>query len=250
MKNNAKEAEKLTEILKKADSHPMVKKILEEEAEATLKKRQEATEKIKNLKMEKNKILPELQKALLEKEKKYFEAKTSLDSAAIELNKSKAALFGEDNRISYAIDQQEASLLETAAPEINEAIEFFNVKLSWLRKPGRISRDARGSIRNIFTMKKDVKEETNLPAVLSAMQYCQQAIKMLGKLKLEADFDQEKIDLMKAEIPGIDTFTKTTVEKPLPGSKGFNPLHLLPSDSEMDWKKGKLMEKAKKILKR
>ena len=47
MKNDTKDAEKLKELLSKADSHPMMKAILAEEAVAILAKRTEATMKIK-----------------------------------------------------------------------------------------------------------------------------------------------------------------------------------------------------------
>jgi hypothetical protein len=47
--------------------------------------------------------------------------------------------------------------------------------------------------------------------------------KALEMLKLSPDLDLQKIEEMKMRIPDIGVNTESTVEKPLPGSRGVNP---------------------------
>ncbi|MBL7175270.1 MAG: hypothetical protein ISS66_05530 [Desulfobacteraceae bacterium] len=250
MKNDKKEAEKLKELLKKADGHPMMKAILAEEAAAILAKRMEADGKIEVLKKERDEIIPRLQADLAGKEAKYKTVKTALDVAVDEFKKAKVTLSSKGLSLDRAISRQADILIETADPALDEAIVFFNGKLDFLRSPGRIDHIACGSERNIFTDTKTVKEENNVDAVRSALAYCHAAVKELEKMKLTPSLDVEKIEKMKTGVPSIDVYTAVTGEKPLPGSKGVNPLHLLPSDSEMDYRRDTVMEKVKKVMKR
>jgi len=174
----------------------------------------------------------------------------NLDAAALSFNKVRAALSSESHQLESAIGRQKNILLETAFPEIDEAITFFKKKLGYLRSPGRIDHLSAGADRNIFIDTKIVKAESNADAVRLALEYCMAAIKELEKMKLTPILDIEKIEKMKVAVPSIDVYTEVTGEKPLPESKGINPLHLLPSDSEMDYRRDTVMEKAKKLLKR
>ena len=61
--------------------------------------------------------------------------------------------------------------------------------------------------------------------------------------------DIERIEVLKKGIPSIDIYTEYTGEKPIPDTTP-NPIHALPSYSEMDWTIGKLMKKAEKILRK
>ena len=133
----------------------------------------------------------------------------------------------------------EASLSESADPAIDAAINFFRDKLDFLRTPGRISRNAIGEVRNIFTEKKTVKEESNVEAIHSAMEYCRAAITELENMKLALAVDAERIAGLKAGIPKIDVYTVYTGEKPLPRVNTV---------SRKDWSIGKLNEKFKKVM--
>ena len=217
MKNDTKEAEKLTELLEKADGHPMMKAILAEEAAAILTKRTEAAGKIEVLTKERDEVIPKLQANLAAKESKYQKAKAALQTANEEFQTANHALWSENHNFDTAIRNHEAVLYESAFPEIDEGITFFNEKLDYLRSPGRISRIAGGSVNNILTCKKTVKEESNRDAVLSALAYCQAAIKKLEGMKLSPALDAEKIEQMKAGVPSIDVYTEYQGEKPLPG---------------------------------
>jgi hypothetical protein len=245
------QAEKKAEkILKDIETHPLTVKIREDQAAATLSKRTDAAAKIDALKKDRDEIIPKLQAELAEKEKIYQQAKTALDTATVEFNKAKMELSSKSYSFSHAISQQEGVLHESVDQKIDEAIEFFQKKLTWLRSPGRISHNMLGGERNVFTEQIKTKVESNRDAVLNALGYCQQAIKRLETSKLSPELDIEMIEKLKAEIPDINIFEETTGERALPGSKGVNPRHLLPSDDLMEWKKNKLLEKAKKILSR
>lgn len=250
MKQDTKEAEKLKELLKKADGHPMMKAILAEEAAAILAKRTEAAGKIEALRKEQADNLPKLEEGVKDKEAAYLKAKAALDAASDEFQSARMALFNENTRFDGEVRQEEAVLIESADPAIDEGIEFFRAKLDDLRKPGRISSRGMNVERNIYADTKTLTTETNADAVQGTIIYCQTAIRALEALKLSAGFHIEGIQKLKDALPSIEVYREVSGTKPLPGSKGINPLHLLPSDSEMDWKLGKLTEKFKKVMRK
>ena len=108
-----------------------------------------------------------------------------------------------------------AYLLETAPPEIDEAVSYFQKKLEWLREPGRISSESGGSKINLVGWKKKVVASTNRPAVESAMRYCQDAIERLELMRLDAELDMKGIEQMKKEIPDTSIYTEIQAERPL-----------------------------------
>lgn len=248
MKSDA-QAMKLTELLKKADSHPMMKAIIEEEASVVLAQREEAAGKIAALKAEQSETIPRLQADLAEKEAEFNKAKAAMDAALTEFRQARSKLSGKSFHISHQIGLQNQILIETAAAEIDEAIQFFRDKLDFLRSPGRINLRALGVERNLFAWKKNVKGESNLNAVHSALAYCRDAIKQLELMKLTPALDVEKIEQIKAGIPSIDVYSEVSGERSLP-RVSINPLDSLPSDSEMNRKKNKLLQKADKVLKK
>jgi|GEM_PF-1473294 len=243
-----KELEKLESLRKTIEASPLTQQIIAEKAAATLATRQAAANEIEILRTERDEVIPKLQADLKTKEAKYLEAKTALDAATGEFQTARAALSSKSHVFDIAITNHEAILYETASFEINEAVAFFTEKLDFLRSPGRISRTAGGSVSNIFTMKRTTKEESNADAVKGVLSYCQAAIKELERMKLTPALDVEKIERIKAGVPSIDIYTEVTGERPL--SRPPDPLAALPSDSEIDWKRDSLIEKAKKVLKR
>ena len=106
-------------------------------------------------------------------------------------------------------------LLGTAPPEIDQAIEFFQKKLAWLRESGRISSESGGSTINLVGWKRKVVASTNRPAVESAMRYCQDAIERLEMMRLDAELDMKGIEQMKKDIPNITVYTEIQAERPL-----------------------------------
>lgn len=250
MKKDTKEAEKLTELLKKADGHPMMKAILAEEAAAILAKRTEAAGKIEVLKKQREEVIPRLRADIEAKEGAYLKAKTALDADLGELQKVKAALSSENNNFDTEIRNYEAVLYETADPVIDEGIQFFRDKLDELRKPGKISSRGMKVEVNLRADTKTLTTETNADAILNAMKYCQAAIKGLEALKLSPEFRIEGIQELKDELPSIDVYQEVTGQKPAWPRINTDPRSLFKSDSQMDWEMGKLNEKFKKLMRK
>jgi multidrug efflux pump subunit AcrA (membrane-fusion protein) len=244
-----KELEKLEELRKTIESSPLTTQIIAEKAAANMAIRREAAMKIDALMKERETAIPKLQADLEAKERKYQTAKTALDIAADEYNHARQGLSSESNAFDSQIRNHEAILVETADPALDEAMQFFNDKLSFLRSPGRISRTVIGAERNIFTWTKETHVESNLPAVRDALAFCQAAIRELERLKLSPEVDLEMIERMKAAIPDIDVYSEIDGEKDL--ERGTDPtqtLARLASDSLSDWSMKKLDEKFLKVM--
>jgi hypothetical protein len=243
-----KEFEKMEKLREIIERSPLTQQIKAEKAAETLAKRQEAAGKLEALRKEQEEVIPKLREVVEDKEREYLKAQVALNVLLGEIQRARAELSSENNSFDTDIRQQETILFKTVDPIIDEAIEFFRSKLDDLRKPGRISSRGMDVNVNMFTEMKTLTTETNKGAVLGAIRYCMEAIKELEALKLSRKFNIEGIKKIKDEIPSIEVFEETSGEKPLPGSKGVNPRSLLPSDSEMDWKVGNLMEKFKRIM--
>jgi hypothetical protein len=243
----AKKEEKLDALLKEAEDSPIVKKLREDKAVQTLATRRETAGRIEALKNEQAATIPKLRDALAAKKADHAAAKAALDGLAEDCRAATLALMTETQFFDTALRGCEASLLETADPAITEAITIFRDRLDFLRKPGRISRNAVGVERNIFTWKKSVKEESNVEAINSAMAYCRAALAELESMKLAPALDAERIAELKAAHPRIDRYTEYSVEKPME-KINTDPRSRLKSDSQMDWEIGKLNEKFKKLM--
>jgi Skp family chaperone for outer membrane proteins len=249
MKQDMEKAE-MEKLLKTIEAHPLTKQIIAERAAETLVRRKEAAGKIEVLKKEREEVIPRLQSDIDAKEAKYLKAKAALDADLGELQKVKTALSSERNSFDTDIRNQEAILIQSADPAIDAAITFFQDKLDWLRSPGRISSRGMTVERNLITDTKTLTTETNEGGVLTALAYCQAAIKRLEALKLSPEFHIEGIQELKDALPSIEVYQEVSGEKPLPGSKGINPRHLLKSDSQLDWEMGKLNERFEKLMRK
>ena len=237
---------KLESLLKDAETHPLMQQIVKEKEAATLATRKEAGAKIESLMIEWDKVISDLQTDLSVKEAGYQTAKAQLEAAQAEFQKAKFSLSQESLSRENEINRQKDLLIETADPRIDEAIEFFQKKLEWLRTPGRIGHIAGGSKLNIISWTKTVKGESNWNAVREALSYCQAAIKALENLKLIPEFNEKAVEELKAGVPSIDRFEEVTGEKPM--KKIADPKHAFKSDSQHDWEMSKLTEKFKKVI--
>ncbi len=208
-----KSLEKFDEFVKKFENTPFFKKFRQEEQEATLKTRQAAADKIAALEAERSELLPRLQAALARKEKVLKQAQNALEKATVDYNRAKSEKWGRSHQFDYQIGQQRALMIETADPAIDEAIEFFKLKLDWLRQPFRISHRAEGSVLDLATLCRKTSGSSNIPAINGALEYCQVAIKKLELMKLEPVFDAGAIEKLKAGIPAIDVFSEISGER-------------------------------------
>jgi hypothetical protein len=243
------EIEKAEKLLETIENHPLAKKIRAEEAAETLAKRTAAADRIEALRRE-----AESHGAIQAEIDGMVERLASMDRERSEflgaINGKRQFLMQERGGIEAGIRHEEQIFYGCYDPAIDEGIEFFRAKLDYLRSPGRISSNSLKGERNLFEDTVTVTAESNEGAVLAALAYCQAAIRELERMKLSPSLDVQIIEEMKKGIPDIGIYTESTGEKPLPGLKGVNPLHLLPSDSEMGWKIGKLNEKFKKLMRR
>ena len=238
-KTEIEDREKLAALLKEAEDSPIVKTLRAEKAAELLAKRREAAGKIAALRNEQAASVPKLEAERDATEAKYAEAKAALLALADDCRAAALALHSERFAFDNAVRNCEASLIESADPAIDAAITFFRDKLDFLRTEGRISRNAIGADRNIFTEKKTVRQESNLEAINSALQYCMAANKELESMKLAPALDAERIAALKAGIPKIDVYTEYVGEKPFPRVNTVSPT---------DWSIGRLNEKFKELM--
>jgi hypothetical protein len=243
------EAEKMKELLKDAQDHPLMKQILAEKAAATLATRTEAAGKIEALKKEREEVIPGLLADIEVKEADYLKAKAAADAALFAAQALKARLYSARLDLDSDIRQHEVVLYETADPLIDEAQEFFRGKSDSLRVPKIINTSVMAVETNIFTMKKKLTGQTNLPAIQAALAYCQAAIKELEGMKLSPALDLERIETLKAGIPKVDVYIESTGEKPM-DLYAQNPLAGFPSDSQHDWTMRGLNERFKKLMRK
>ena len=209
-----KSLEKIDEIVKKIENTTFFKQFRQEEQEETLKTRQAAADKIATLEAEMSEILPKLQAALAQKEKTLKQAQKALEKATADYNRAKAGKWGRSQQFDSRINKQRNRLIETAAPEIDEAVDFFQQKLTWLRRPGRFSRSAQGSTLDMVSLKRNTRELNNSLAIDNALKYCQDAIGKLNAMKLKPIFNAETIETLKNGIPAIDVYSKFEGERP------------------------------------
>ncbi len=197
-------------------NHPLMEQIKKEKAESILKKRQEAAEKIKQVEKERDRIIPKVRIELIAKEVKVKAAEALKNEAIQEYQRLNQEINAKTFQFEGIIKEQENFLITSADTAIGEAIQYFNEKLIWLRKPGRISHGNVGAEKNLISWKKTTREESNYEAVLSALRYCQDSIKELENMKLVPVLDVEKIEKMKKAVPSIDVYTEYTGEKSMP----------------------------------
>ena len=209
-----KSLEKIDEIVKKIESTTFFKQFRQEEEAENLEKRQAAAGKIAALEAEREELLPKLQSALAQKEKTLKQAQKALEKATADYNRAKSEKWGRSHQFDYQIGQQRALMIETAAPAIDGAIEFFQLKLDWLRQPFRISHRAEGSVLDLVTLGRKISGSSNLSAIHGAIEFCQNAIKKLELMKLEPSLDAETIETLKNGIPAINIFSEISGERP------------------------------------
>ena len=201
-----------------AELAPLTAKVKAEKQAETLAQRQEAAAQVEKLTTERETALETLKATLTEKEAAHQAAKAALDTAWHELTQAKFKLSTESHRFTTSIDRQRTALIETADPELDHAIAWFNDKLTELRRPGIIRTIGRASTRDPFSWSKKTLQETNHGAVLAALDYCKTAIQTLESMKIEPAFNPDAVKKLKDAIPKTDVFEKIrgtlNMEKP------------------------------------
>jgi len=230
-------AEKLTTELEKS---PLLKKLREDEAAETLKKRKAAADRIEDLRLDLE-ATGVIQKEIDDLVLKLAEFDADREKMKTAINEKVYFLAREKNGIGGEIRHEQEILYGCFDPAIDEAVQYFRDKLDELRKPGKIFRNSLGAERNIYTLTKKIREETNEAAILAAMRYCQDAISKLEEMKLVPALDTKKIESLKTGIPRIDVYTENENEKPM--DKGPNPSFLAKIRQELDNKVDTLLRR-------
>jgi len=238
---HSKKLAELENLTKQLEQSPAIVAFQREQAEQRLKQRQTTAEKIKSLEVERDDLVAMREKISdldADLKKKDAERMNLLNK----LVKAKSTYAGKNSSIEARLGNLRGELLESCHPAIDEAIRFFNDRLHWLRSPGRIStQNVSRLAKNLFSEKIRSSISSNLDAVKLAMSYCQNAIKTLEAMKLEAKADLKEIEKLKSNIPSIETFSQVEVERTMPGTKTPSFEAIIPSDSELNYRRDKLL---------
>jgi len=242
-----KNEEKLSGLLKDAEGHPMMKAILADKAAAVLGERLLAAAKLRAAMEEADRVIPERQQEVDAQEAHLAEYDKGRSVILDKLTAAKVELAKARQGLEWERSHAEAALLSNYDPRIDDAITFFRDRFEGLRVKD-INTQTRTGETNLFTEKKEVFTYSNAAAIKTALSYCRAAIDELERMKLTPDLDADRIEALQKGIPDADELTERAGEKPLEGSRGFNPLHLLKSDDQLSWEIGKIGEKFKKVM--
>lgn len=239
--------QKFREIVERFESYPAVQEFQAARAAENLKIRNKTVGEIEVLKKQREEVIPRLESGIEAKELAYQQAKAALDAANGELAKARGALFSERQSFNNEIAQAEGVLIATADPILDITIQWF--RDSYEAVLGKLpNNQTRVGETNVHTMEKKLTIFSNSAAIQRRLAYDLAAINELLAMKLKAVPNMGRIEELKNNVPSIDEMEGYSGTRDLPGKKGINPRHLLPSDSEMDWKFTKLMKEAEKIL--
>ena len=198
------------------DKHPLAEAYKQQKAAETLQHRLEAAERLEAVMAEIRAGFPEQEAALCSvledlkaAEKLVVALRAEAGQAYRDLQIAKADL----DRKKQAIETQ---LFSTYDQRIDEAQSFFRDRLDDLRRPGKISTRPMGATRNLFTLTKEVRTESNYDAILEASAYCRDAIAKLESMKLLPEFPEAEIEALKQGVPSIDRYVEYCAERPLP----------------------------------
>jgi hypothetical protein len=241
--------QKIEELTKELEDSPAVRMFRQEREAERLKQRKATAESIRELQAERESL------SAMREEVSALEAKVKAKdierlNLLNEFAKKKSTYTGKSQGLESRIGRLRGELTESCDPKLLQAIEFFRTKLEFLRTPGRISSQRLEGKRNLFTEKVHGKVESNMNAVHRALRYCQEAIRSLEAEKLRPECDEGVIEALKEGIPDTSVYEVAETEHVLPGSRVPGASELLPSESQLNWEMGKIMEKAKKLLRK
>jgi hypothetical protein len=238
--------QELPEWVKAVEEHPLVQKIRAERAAEVLEIRHVAADRIARIREESEDTLPGLQAAEGQARAALAEHDARREALQKSLTEAVVAVHLERQRIDAEVRLAESALLETAPPEIDETIFFFReMHEALLRKKPQF--DTAPGRANVFSMSKEVFVRSNATAIARGLRYCLDAIAELERMKLVPALDADRIDAMKKGVPNVDEVLETVTDKPLP-RVNTDWRSQFPSDDELSWRMGRLLDKSKKIL--
>ena len=146
--------ERLAELLKKANGHPITRAILAEEADKILEERLLAAAKLQATIEEASRVIPQRLKevdALVAHLAEYDEGRKAIRD---KLTSARAELMKERQRLDWEQSQATAALLSNYNRCIDETILFFRDRFESLRVKD-INKQTRTGETNIYTEKKE-----------------------------------------------------------------------------------------------
>ncbi|MBN2032175.1 MAG: hypothetical protein JW836_02785 [Deltaproteobacteria bacterium] len=235
------------EALELLKSDPAYQALREKKQAEILTARKEAAGRLARTEKEAEREAPALLAAISEAETELATAEAARKKAQENFLKAKRTLAGRTATWDRERSLATGELNESADREIDAGIEWFRKQLDEIRARG-ITTDRAGAKTNLVNETKNLTFRTNRPAVLKALAYCKAAIEALEKLKLEPIFDPAKVEVLKKDVPDTGKMSEFSGERPLPGSKGVNPLSLLPSDELYNLQMAEINEKFRKLM--
>ena len=198
------------EVLNTLQQHPITQKILEEKQQAIIEQRKLAFSELKTLRTEQNEKLKILHYKITKTEKALEVSQQEAKRAAQEHQKAQNEKFAASLDYSSRIQRLESTLQETADPQIDEGIKFFNERLDALRKPEAIKQQHRPGYKDLYTEKRKPFGYSNYDALNNTIAYLQGAVKEAQEMKLQDLTSEEikkRLDELKANTPAWDALT-------------------------------------------
>ena len=238
------ETESETKIPEWFNTHPLAEAYKQQKAAETLLHRQAAAEKLEAVLADIRAGFPEAEASLSSILEDLNQAEKQVTALRAEAGQAYRDLQILKANAAHRQDILEAQLLGNYDSRIDAALDFFRNKIDDLRRPETLNTIPRGSTRNLFTMKKTVRLESNYNAVAEALQFCRDAITLLEGWKLLPEYPAQEVEDLKAGIPSIDRYEEFEGERSLPRDAPVT------AAAPLDYTLQKLYERADKALRR
>jgi len=189
--------------------HPLTERILEEKRSSVRAVRREAIAELEKIKSEEQTAIPKLQKSV-EKAKSEYEAVEAEKKQVLgKLWTVEAELRDACDQLGRRRQEAEFMLRKNVAPEIADAIKFFNELMTSLRNSEIQFQETKGT-KNLVKRTQTIYRWSNHRAISEALTYCREAIRELETMILQVEPDHARIEELKAGIP--DHKKETAIE--------------------------------------
>lgn len=231
------------------ESHPLTQKIKADHEAERIKARAEIVQEIEALQDERRAIpcvddtIERIKAEIKKKEKEIEKLKAKAGNRAAKNMRRRLDLENQIGRL-------QAKLLENFDPRLEEEIQHYEALFEKLRLPEKIHQQKFKGERNLFAETEEVITVTNADSIQEALQYCRGAIEEIRAMKFDPEPDEARLKELRANIPNFEALREIVGTRTLPGSKTPDPFARFRSDDEIEWRKNRLFEKAKTLLKR
>jgi hypothetical protein len=239
---------KNSKLLEKFLESPIARKFEAEEKAKAIEARKEAAAERATLLKELGKI-PSNEVAVCDLQKELSRLETESRILKERIAGRIAQNWRRRQELESAIGKVEGDLSESSDPAIDLAVEFFREKHAELLREKPDSDSWAGRI-NMVTLKREVGARSNGAAIRKALSYCLAAEKQLQDMRVSPTVDFLAIEALKAGLPPIHEYAETTGYKAPEKTGPIPELWALPSDSEMDWKKNRVLREADRLQKK